>query len=117
MTFSSKYSPCAIALIQVYLTGQFLFPMLGLYSYRVVQNPRLRAVAKRTFSMCPFVRANGIVGTVATLCSSIANISAVFALKGHEAAFVTSAQNLSLIIDLSRMLHSRCGFLGRCPSL
>src|SRR5271170_7877701 len=103
MTFSSKYSPCAIALIQVYLTGQFLFPMLGLYSYRVVQNPRLRAVAKRTFSMCPFIQANGIVGTLATLCSSIANISAVFALRGHEAAFVSHSRLfLADHIDLSR---------------
>jgi len=92
--------------------------MLGLYSYRVVQNPRLRAVAKRTFSMCPFIQANGIVGTLATLCSSIANISAVFALKGHEAAFVTSIQYLLLSkIDLSRMLHSGCGVLRRRPSL
>ena len=31
---------------------------------------------------------NVIVGTIATLISSIANIAAVFALKGHEPAFV-----------------------------
>jgi hypothetical protein len=66
-----------IFLIQIYLTAQFLFPMLGLYSYRIAQNPRLRQVARRT-----------LVGTVATLTSSIANISAVFALKGREPAFI-----------------------------
>ena len=45
-----------IYLFQIYLTGQFLFPMLGLYSYRIAQNPRLRQVALRTLSIshdCP----------------------------------------------------------------
>lgn len=65
-----------------------------------------------------FIRANGIVGTLATLCSSIANISAVFALKGHEAAFVTQSRiSFADMIDLSRMLHSRRCFLRRRPSL
>lgn len=44
-------------------------------------------------------------GTLATLASSITNVSAVFALKGLEPAFVLILAANLLIIDLSVMLH------------
>jgi len=63
--------------INVYLTISFLLPILGLYSFRNDPDTRLRKVAQRTF-----------VGTVLTLMSSVANITAIFVLEGLEPAFI-----------------------------
>jgi hypothetical protein len=43
--------------MKIYLTGQFLLPILGLYSYKVAHSPRLRQVARRTLSMSHMVQA------------------------------------------------------------
>jgi hypothetical protein len=77
-------------LMKIYLTIQFLMPLLGLYTYQFTPNARLRTVAKRTMSISVHTahRTNE-VGTIATLCSTIANGSALFALKGLEPAFVS----------------------------
>jgi hypothetical protein len=63
-------------------------PIVGLYSFKHAPNTRLRAVAQRTLSLCLAVDWLTVVGTLATLSSSIANVSAVFALRGLEPAFV-----------------------------
>jgi len=63
--------------INIYLTIQFLLPILGLYSFQHEPTTRLRKVALRT-----------LVGTILTLMSSVANITAIFILKGLEPAFI-----------------------------
>jgi hypothetical protein len=58
------------------------------------------------------------VGTIATLISSIANITAICVLKGFEPAFVIFPFELSpLTTGMSFMLHSRCNFLRRNTAL
>src|SRR5947207_1325099 len=87
--------------------------MLGLQSYKTAQNPRLRQVAKRTLSHSHLTHRLPAVGTIATLMSSIANISAVFALKGREPAFVLTFSFHLTLSDMSCMLYCRRRLLRR----
>lgn len=76
-------------IVKVYLTIQFLLPILGLYSFQHEPNTRLRKVALRTFSIPEEVlEMLTVVGTILTLMSSVANITAIFVLRGLEPAFV-----------------------------
>jgi len=74
------------------MTIQFLLPILGLYSFQHEPNTRLKKVALRTFSKPLLLFMTGktliVVGTILTLMSSVANITAIFVLKGFEPAFV-----------------------------
>jgi len=64
-------------------------PIIGLYSYKQEQATPLRKVAQRTLGKTyRYGKKLSLVGTIATLASSIANVSAVFVLKGQEPAFV-----------------------------
>ncbi|KAL2891385.1 hypothetical protein HOO65_010743 [Ceratocystis lukuohia] len=64
------------AVVNVYLTVMFLFPLKRLYSYSCSQRTpaqlRLRSVATRTF-----------IGAVCTLVSSITNLTVLMALSGE----------------------------------
>ncbi|KKA29104.1 hypothetical protein TD95_002774 [Thielaviopsis punctulata] len=64
------------AVVNVYLTVMFLFPLKKLYSYSCTQRTpaqmRLRSIATRTF-----------IGAVCTLASSITNLSVLMALGGE----------------------------------
>ncbi|KAA8911140.1 hypothetical protein FN846DRAFT_467910 [Sphaerosporella brunnea] len=83
--------------INVYLTWLFLKPLRGLWSFKngtATKQGRLRRVALRTF-----------VGSLATLLSTLANLTALLVLRGQEPGWVCFAACNADVLFSVLVLH------------
>ncbi|KAK6525177.1 hypothetical protein TWF694_005323 [Orbilia ellipsospora] len=81
------------AAINVYLTSLFLIPLLGNSNFDQ-GSPKVRAMAKRTFW-----------GSAATLVSTIANLTTLVILRGHEPGWICFACCNADVVFSAVVLH------------
>ena len=69
---ASSFRHTKLIQLQVYLTALFVIPIRDLYSYKRNANPTLHRIAKRS-----------LVGSLATLTTSVINLTILMVLKGE----------------------------------
>ncbi|KAH9219211.1 hypothetical protein DL95DRAFT_384641 [Leptodontidium sp. 2 PMI_412] len=77
------------AVVNFYLTMLFVLPLRSLYSYRNTPNSALRTIALRSF-----------VGSLATLTSSVVNLTVLMVLKGEEAWICLMCCNADILFSV-----------------
>ncbi|KAG4435768.1 hypothetical protein IFR05_008742 [Cadophora sp. M221] len=77
------------AVVNLYLTLLFVLPLRSLYSYRNQPNSALRTIALRSF-----------VGSLATLTSSVVNLTVLMVLKGEEAWICLMCCNADILFSV-----------------
>ncbi|KAH6679673.1 hypothetical protein B0J14DRAFT_650057 [Halenospora varia] len=76
-------------LVNVYLTSLFLIPIRGLYSYKNNRSSQIRTVAMRTF-----------IGSLATLVSSVVNLTVVMLLNGEPGWICLMCCNVDILFSV-----------------
>ncbi|KAH8684774.1 hypothetical protein BGZ60DRAFT_427121 [Tricladium varicosporioides] len=76
-------------LVNVYLTSLFLIPIRGLYSYKNNRSSQVRTVAMRTF-----------LGSLATLVSSVVNLTVVMVLDGEPGWICLMCCNIDILFSV-----------------
>tara|TARA_R110002060_G_scaffold67862_3_gene76500 strand:+ start:321 stop:1067 length:747 start_codon:yes stop_codon:yes gene_type:complete len=77
------------AVVNFYLTMLFVLPLRSLYSYKNTPNSALRTIALRSF-----------VGSLATLTSSVVNLTVLMILKGEEAWICLMCCNADILFSV-----------------
>ncbi len=77
------------AIVNLYLTLLFVLPLRTLYSYKNSPNSTLRVVALRSF-----------VGSLATLASSVVNLTVLMVLKGEAAWICLMCCNADILFSV-----------------
>ncbi|KAH7327186.1 hypothetical protein BKA65DRAFT_63729 [Rhexocercosporidium sp. MPI-PUGE-AT-0058] len=77
------------AIVNLYLTLLFVLPLRSLYSYRNTPQSILRTVAVRSF-----------VGSIATLTSSVVNLTVLMVLKGEAAWICLMCCNADILFSV-----------------
>ncbi|PVH88166.1 hypothetical protein DL98DRAFT_509648 [Cadophora sp. DSE1049] len=77
------------AVVNFYLTMLFVLPLRSLYSYKNTPNSALRTIALRSF-----------VGSLATLTSSVVNLTVLMVLKGEEAWICLMCCNADILFSV-----------------
>ncbi|KAF3925006.1 hypothetical protein AA313_de0202902 [Arthrobotrys entomopaga] len=80
-------------IINIYLTSLFLIPLFGVFSFDQASQ-KVRAMAKRTFW-----------GSAATLISTVANLTTLVILRGHEPGWVCFACCNADVVFSAIVLH------------
>ncbi|EPS37629.1 hypothetical protein H072_8630 [Dactylellina haptotyla CBS 200.50] len=80
-------------IINIYLTSLFLVPLFGVFSFDQASQ-KVRAMAKRTFW-----------GSAATLISTVANLTTLVILRGHEPGWVCFACCNADVVFSAIVLH------------